>query len=68
MGFQVRGEQGRLRGLGEAPGLVGLGTLAGDALTVEGSFGKQRERVGNKPELMLRNRKRAALASHGVKW
>ena len=60
-------EQRGLRGIGGAAALICLGLLFGDALTVEGGFGKETECVRRKTELMLRDGQAAAVAFHGGK-
>ena len=63
----LRGEQRGLRGLRKLAGLLGLGLLAGDALTVNGGFGEQIESVWRKTKLVLRDGQMAAVAFHGEK-
>jgi hypothetical protein len=49
-----------LRRVREAPGLLKLGTLAGDALTVRRCVLNQAERVGRETKLVLWNRQASA--------
>jgi len=48
-----------------APGFVGLGALAGEAVAVLGSLLKHVECVGHKPKLVLRNGQAVFDAFHG---
>ena len=59
------GEQGRLAAGGLGTGGGDFGQLAGDPLTVEAPLAGQREGLGGKAELVLRDGKATALHGQG---
>jgi hypothetical protein len=61
----VTGKKTRLRGLGGAAGAVGLGSLAGEAVAVQGRFREEVECLGRETEFVLRDWQAAAVAFHG---
>ena len=64
--FIMRGaEKRRLRCLGVAPGVVGLGAFAGNPFAVQPGFNREIERGGGESKFPLRDRQAAAVAFHG---
>jgi hypothetical protein len=57
-------KQSRLRCLGHAPGIVGLGAFAGDPVAVNSGFNHQVECVRCETEFVLRDRQAASVSFH----
>jgi hypothetical protein len=55
MGHLLSGEEGGLRGLGKASGVVSLGALAGYTVAIKSGVLNQVERVRGETELVLRD-------------